>query len=242
MRIITTVKNDTFEYAAQELKKYITWLSRGKIVPEIFIGVAAPEKIENDTIVLALLEDLNLDISDLSDPFMEDILDIDVKNLTGYIAGSNRRSVLQAVYRYCTSAGCRFIRPGEGGDYVPEADLYNHSSKYRKKADYPFRGECVEGAVSYEHMRDTVYWMPKVGMNMYMIECPVPYAYMNRWYSHSGNSRLRSENQKCSYKMLQKYTDLFEKDVDISTTLLYNRNVDKSTLKRCGKSGKAGKI
>ncbi len=202
------------EYAAQELKKYITWLSRVKIIPEIFIGVAAPEKIENDTIVLALLEDLNLDISDLSDPFMEDILDIDVKNLTGYIAGSNRRSVLQAVYRYCTSAGCRFIRPGEGGDYVPEADLYNHSFKFRKKADYPFRGECVEGAVSYEHMRDTVYWMPKVGMNMYMIECPVPYAYMNRWYSHSGNSRLRSESQKCSYKMLQKYTDLFEKDVD----------------------------
>ena len=213
MKIITTQKNDTVEYAAQELKKYIISMSRGDIVPEIFIGTSSPEKIEDDTIILALLEDLNLDTSDLFDPFMEDILDIDIKNLTGYIAGSNRRSVLQAVYRYCTSAGCRFIRPGEGGDYVPEADLYNHSFKYRKKADYPFRGECSEGAISYEHMRDTVYWMPKVGMNMYMIECPVPYAYMNRWYSHSGNSVLRTESQKCSYALMEKYINLFEKDV-----------------------------
>jgi len=213
MKIITALKGETVIYAAEELKKYITEMSRGKIVPLLTFCDTLPEKIEKDTITLALLDDLNLDTSDLDDAFIDDILDVDIKNLTGYIAGSNERSILMAVYKFCYSAGCRFIRPGEGGDYVPEADIENHSFKYRKKADYPFRGECTEGAVSYEHIRDTVYWLPKVGMNMYMIEGLVPYAYMNRWYAHQGNRKLRKEPAETDYNMLEKYVDLMERDM-----------------------------
>lgn len=213
MKIITMQKGDTAEYAAAELKKYITQLSRGQVVPELCFVEELPPDAEKDSIVLASLEELSLDQSDLFDPFVEDIIDIDIRNGAGYIAGSNPRSILMGVYKYCTSAGCRFIRPGADGDYVPHMDVLAHSFKYRKKADHPFRGECSEGSISYENMRDTVYWLPKIGMNMYMIEGLVPYTYMHKWYGHVGNKKLRQKGQVTDYQMLRDYMDLLEQDI-----------------------------
>jgi len=213
MKIRVALRGDTADYSAEELKKYITAMTRGAIVPEILHEESLPEKAGEGEILLGLLDELKLDASDLEDAFIEDIIDIDIQNGTGYIAGSNPRSILMGVYKYCTSAGCRFIRPGEGGDYVPKADIANHSFKYRKKADRDFRGECSEGAISYEHMRDTVYWLPKIGMNMYMIEGFVPYTYMHKWYGHVGNDKLRIKGQCTDYKMLEEYMDLLERDI-----------------------------
>jgi len=210
MKIIPLQVNETVQYAAAELQKYITWMSRGQLVPQIVYDASADRE---DAIVLGLLEDLGLDTSDLFDPFIEDILDIDVENGAGFIAGSNPRSILMGVYKYCYSAGCRFLRPGPDGDYVPQADVLNHSFRYRKKADQPFRGECSEGAISYEHMRDTVYWLPKIGLNMYMIEGVVPYTYMHKWYGHVGNTQLRQAGQVTDYDMLLNYVNLLERDI-----------------------------
>jgi len=200
-------------YAAEELQKYVMQLSRGKIVPQIIYVDKLPNIKKTDGIVLALLEELSLDMSDLQDAFIEDIIDIDVENGKGYIAGSNPRSILMGVYKYCTSAGCRFIRPGADGDYVPHTDITNHVFQYRHKADYPFRGQAIEGAVSYEHVRDTIYWLPKIGMNMYMIEGLVPYSYMHKWYGHVGNTKLRQKGQETDYELLQHYVNLMEKDI-----------------------------
>lgn len=225
MKIITVQRGITIEYAASELKKYVMELSRGSIIPKLCLqdtvafseamrqGQTEGELVTEDNIVLGLLEELSLDTSDLSDPFVEDIIDVDIVNGVGYIAGSNPRSVLMGVYKYCTSAGCRFIRPGADGDYVPYADLMHHSFKYRKKADYPFRGECCEGTISYEHMRDTVYWLPKIGMNMYMIEGIVPYTYMHKWYGHVGNIKLRKKGQVTDSGMIYDYIRLLEQDI-----------------------------
>lgn len=210
MKIIPLQVNETVQYAAAELQKYITWMSRGQLVPQIVYDVSADRK---DAIVLGLLEDLGRDTSDLFDPFIEDILDIDVENGAGFIAGSNPRSILMGVYKYCYSAGCRFLRPGPDGDYVPQTDVLNHSFRYRKKADQPFRGECSEGAISYEHMRDTVYWLPKIGMNMYMIEGIVPYTYMHKWYGHVGNTQLRQAGQVTDYDLILNYVNLLERDI-----------------------------
>lgn len=200
-------------YAAEELQKYVMQLSIGKIVPQIIYVDKLPNIKQTDGIVLALLEELSLDMSDLQDAFIEDIIDIDVENGKGYIAGSNPRSILMGVYKYCTSAGCRFIRPGADGDYVPHTDITNHVFQYRHKADYPFRGQAIEGAVSYEHVRDTIYWLPKIGMNMYMIEGLVPYSYMHKWYGHVGNTKLRQKGQETDYELLQQYVNLMEKDI-----------------------------
>jgi len=211
MKIIVLQTGDTFEYAAAELKKYITQLSRGSIVPQIIWN--GKENNEGQVIRLGLLGDFCLDESDLSDPVLEDIIDVDVENCSGYIGGSNPRSVLMGVYKYCTSAGCRFLRPGPDGDYVPYADLCHHAFRMRKKADYPFRGQCCEGAISYEHMKDTVYWLPKVGMNMYMIEGLIPYSYMHKWYGHIANTALRQKGQVTEKEMLREYICLLEQDI-----------------------------
>ena len=212
MKILTHLKTEAARYAAEELLKYIKLITKCDIVPEIEYTEEVPSLSEGD-IILSHLCDLSLDESDLFDPFVEDIIDIDIKNCSGYIAGSNDRSILMGVYRYCTSAGCRFIRPGENGEYIPYCDLSDHSYKYRHKADYPFRGECSEGAISYEHMRDTVYWLPKVGMNMYMIEGLVPYTYMHKWYGHEANRLLRTPGQVTELEMLEEYIAKLEKDI-----------------------------
>jgi hypothetical protein len=134
---------------------------------------------------------------------IDDVIDVDIDRLNGYIAGSNERSVLMGVYNYLKSAGCRWVRPTEKGEYIPKADMTAHSFKFRKKADYPFRGECIEGAVSFEHLRDTVIWLPKANMNMFMIEQIVPYNYMNRWYRHLVNTKMPHDDipyeQYCDY-------------------------------------------
>ncbi len=213
MRIIVRVGSETLYYAATELLKYTGAMTNCTLSPTLEQVDCLPDPLPEDAIVLGLLSDLGLDTSDLQDPFIEDIVDVRVQNYSGYIAGSNERSVLMGVYDYCKSAGCRFIRPGDDGEYIPQCDLAGHSFVYRKKADYPFRGTCCEGAISYEHMRDTVYWMPKMGMNMFMIEGIVPFNYMHRWYGHEGNRILRVPGQISDYAELEGYIARLEKDV-----------------------------
>ncbi len=211
MRIIAKNISQCRHYTALELLKYIRKISGCTLLPEVEWVTELPSELPDDAIVLGLLSELSLDQGDLFDPFIEDILDVHVENGHGYIAGSNERSILMGVYEYCKSAGCRFIRPGDNGEYIPYCDLTAHSFIYRKKADQPFRGTCCEGAISYEHMRDTVYWMPKVGMNMYMIEGIVPYSYMNRWYAHKANRVLTGED--VDYDELGRSIDLLEQDM-----------------------------
>lgn len=194
---ITVLRNtETVNYAADELKKYIEMMD-GSISAEI-----TAERC-NEGITLGLLSDFGLDTSDVNDDMIDDVVDVEIDSLHGYIAGSNERSILFGVYKYLKSAGCRWVRPGADGEYIPNADLTNHKFTFRKKADYPFRGQCIEGAPSYEHLRDVVLWMPKVDMNLFMIEQIVPYNYMNRWYRHTANTKLPHDDipydQYCDY-------------------------------------------
>ncbi len=204
--------NETVVYASHELQKYLNAMDY-KVCTDIISDVKIEKEITEGEIKLGLLEDFGLNCDDVEDKMTDDVIDIKVKNGSGYIAGSNYRSILMGVYKYLKSGGCRFVRPGEGGDYIPERDMSSHSFEYRKKADHPFRGECSEGAISYEHMRDTVYWLPKIGMNMYMIEGLVPYTYMHKWYGHESNLILREKGQVTKYSELEKYIALLEKDI-----------------------------
>ena len=206
---IITFKGERADYFVSELEKYVNKVSNG----ELCVECEYSEKPKENTLMLGLLQDFSLDTSDLSDPFIEDIIDIDVKNGIGHIAGSNERSVLLGIYEYFKKAGCRFLRPGDDGEYIPYCDLLSFSCKYRKKADLNFRGQCTEGAASYEHYRDAVYWMPKAGYNMFMIEGLVPYTYMHKWYGHVGNTVLREKGQRTDFDFLKEKIALLEKDI-----------------------------
>lgn len=58
---------------------------------------------------------------------------------------------------------------------------------FQERPAYRHRGMCIEGAVSLEHMLDSVEWAPKVGLNAYFLEFMVPFTFFNRWYSHLHN-------------------------------------------------------
>ena len=79
MRIILTTNHETMNYAATELKKYVTTLSRGSVVPYVLYAEKGENLLKKNGIVLALLDELNLDTSDLQDAFVDDIIDIELK-------------------------------------------------------------------------------------------------------------------------------------------------------------------
>ena len=120
MNIIVKREEQTVYYAKEELMRYLKKVYNKALESDIEIS-------------LGLLEDFNLDTSDVDDTFYDDVIDIDIKNGSGYIAGSNPRSVLQGVYQYLKSMGCMWVRPGIDGEYIPQCDIENHSFKYRKK-------------------------------------------------------------------------------------------------------------
>lgn len=186
MKILISKEHETLRYAAEELAKYLSMMD-GSISSEIAVGGGM--KDAEGAVVLGLLSELGLDASDVADAMIDDVIDARVNALCGYIAGSNGRSVLMGVYEYLKSAGCRWVRPGEKGEYIPRREMGAHTFAMRKKADLPFRGQCIEGGVSFEHVRDTILWLPKVNANLFMIEQIVPYNYMNRWYRHTVNTR-----------------------------------------------------
>lgn len=196
MKITLLRDTETIRYAAEELKKYLSMMDS---------DIDAEICCEGDCgITLGLLSDLKLDDSDVKDAMVDDVVDVKIDSLRGYIAGSNERSILFGVYKYLKSAGCRWVRPGNEGEYIPKADMKNHKFTYRKKADYPFRGQAIEGAVSFEHVRDTILWLPKVDMNLFQIEQIVPYNYMSRWYLHTANTVLPHDD--IPYEDYEKYS------------------------------------
>lgn len=184
MQIRIFKDTETVRYAAEELKRYL-----GLMDSTIDTEIVVSGEVSAGAITLGLLADLGRDDFDVEDCMLDDVIDVEINSLSGIIAGSNERSVLMGVYELLKSAGCAFVRPGPDGDYVPRRAMASHSFTYRKKADFRFRGQCIEGAISYEHVYETVNWLPKVNMNLFMIEQIVPYNYMNRWYRHIVSTR-----------------------------------------------------
>lgn len=126
---------------------------------------------------------------------VDDEIKIAVQGGDGYITGSNERSVLIAVYRFLKELGCRFILPGSEGELFPKCvfDTGKLNVQVSEKASYRHRAVCLEGHVSYEHVRDMIDWIPKLGMNGYYVQFQVPYCFFNRWYSHEHNPTLKDE-------------------------------------------------
>ena len=124
---------------------------------------------------------------DVEDPAADDAIFIDVAGERGIIAGINARSVLLAVYRYLTELGCRWVRPGADGESLPRLESLP-AVKVEETASHRHRGVCIEGAVSYEHVRDMVDWLPKLGFNAYFIQFREAHTFFDRWYSHAGRN------------------------------------------------------
>lgn len=121
---------------------------------------------------------------------LDDAIFIEFGDGEGLIAGSNPRSVLLATYRFLGELGCRWVRPGSDGEVVPTRTLATREVRVSEVASYRHRGICIEGAVSYEHVRDLIAWMPKVGLNSYFTQFFEAFTFFERWYGHRGNPLL----------------------------------------------------
>ncbi|HVF10673.1 MAG TPA: DUF4838 domain-containing protein, partial [Abditibacteriaceae bacterium] len=114
---------------------------------------------------------------------------------SGYIlSGSNPRSVLFAVYRYLSEVGFRWIRPGRRGLVVPDLSTpLPQVAPIEERPSYHYRTICIEGACSFEHVRDLIDWQTKHGMNGYFIQFEYGAYFLKRWYEHIGNPYWKGE-------------------------------------------------
>lgn len=129
----------------------------------------------------------------VQDPNLDDAFSVHVENGAGSICGTNPRSVLFGVYCFLKKLGCTWIRPGTDGEYIPRRSTKGITVHTEESASYRHRGICIEGAVSYEHVRDMIDWMPKEYYNAYFNQFYIPVTFYNRWYSHECNPQLESQ-------------------------------------------------
>ena len=196
LKINKLISASPVDYAAEELRKYLRMM-----MPEcgdIEIKYA-PEA--TDGFRLGLMQDLGLDVSDAKEPELDDILYIDCDTEGGIIAGDNPRSVLLAVYEYLRQNGCRWLMPGVDGEFIPMQDIV--PVKYRHAPTSRYRGWCNEGYEYQPDMIDAIEFVPKVGMNVFMMEFFIPAVYYRRYYNHDFNRMNRAPEPVTEAQILQ---------------------------------------
>ena len=184
------------DYAAEELKKYLRMM-----MPECGDIRIAYNPLAADGFRLGLMQDFGLDVSDALDAELDDILYIDCDTEGGIIAGDNPRSVLLAVYEYLRQNGCRWLFPGVDGELIPMQDI--KAVKYRHLATTRYRGWCNEGSEYQQCMLDAIDFIPKVGMNVFMLEFKIPRVYYEWYYSHFFNEENRPPEPVSMRQILQ---------------------------------------
>ena len=188
--VIPQSHNEVTAFAAEELKRYLELMQNNRCNME---PKAAGSLVESHLIKLGVFEDFDIKPINGSATAFDDEIFIDIANGGGIISGANPRSVLLGVYRFLTEAGCRWVRPGAGGEIIPGRCIEDISVRLQERPSYRHRGICIEGAVSLENVTDTVDWLPKVGLNSYFIQFREAYTFFERWYSHTGNPQKQGE-------------------------------------------------
>lgn len=188
---ITTLSQTTpIGLAASELARYLAQLSATPPATPMSGDITGPG------LRLGTFADFGLTARPwptVQDPELDDAVYIETAGTEGIIAGSNARSVLLATYRYLTELGCRWVRSGQDGEHIPRVDLATSAVSVAEAASYRHRGICIEGAISWEHVRDIVEWAPKVGFNAYFTQFREAYTFFERWYTHRENPTLPPE-------------------------------------------------
>lgn len=193
IRIYYLSTHHTIAFAAEELLKYIKKISGAYLSVEASCTENySPES--SNVLWIGLCGDLGLAPQEkIDDPGFDDYIHIDINQMSGIIAGINPRSVLIGVYRFLTETGCRWIRPGKEGEYIPEADLTNTCVRIHERPAYRHRGICIEGAVSCENLIDMIDFIPKLGINSYFLQFRESFIFFERWYLHKNNTAKSAE-------------------------------------------------
>ena len=123
-----------------------------------------------DIAILPMPETMRDKLLEGKDEEQCDAFAADIVNGRGTLYAISPRSALLGVYQLLRHAGCRFIRPGKDGEYIPARTLKNFDYQKQLCSRYFHRGITIEGAVSVQNVLDIVDWAPKVGYNSYFIQ------------------------------------------------------------------------
>ncbi len=178
----------TVKFAADELRRYLKLIDS-----EIIVDVRLYEDyVENETDLLwvGMSEKSNAKLPTVKDKKLDDAIFIDVHDFCGIITANNERSVLIAVYRFLRELGVAFVHQGPEGEIIPKRILETCDVHICEAASSRYRVICIEGAVNYEHIYNMIDWIPKAGMNGYLMQFMTPIVFLNRWYTHGYNASL----------------------------------------------------
>ena len=204
---------ETILFAADELRRYLGLMDDTAQID--IVEYPAYDSTRTDLLWVGRDETLQSRLPAVEDPLVDDAILVDVQDFAGVLSGVNDRSVLLSVYRFLRELGCAFVRPGKDGEVIPNRDLEVCEVHLCERPSYRNRVVCIEGANTYQNVYDMVDWLPKVGLNGYLVQFSVPYDFFDRWYSHAENpgketipfdnemakgihNRIRHEQQKRS--------------------------------------------
>lgn len=167
-------ENKTVKFAVNEIARLIKTMD-DSIVLDIRKYRAKEPSVKN---ALWVGLDGSMEISE------KDGIYIKVENGAGVISGSNERSVLMAAYRFMYELGCRFLYPGKDGEKIPKRTLTYADVKanVNETPTYNHRAICIEGSVGYEHVLNTIDWLPKVGMSGFFTQFFTPGSFFRNYY------------------------------------------------------------
>ena len=195
MTTVTIAKigsHPTVSYACEELRRCLKAMDRRIPIDERGYG-AYDESVRN-VIFVGLTPTV-------AESELDDEIYIDVKRGEGVISGANERAVLIAVYRFLRELGCRWIRPGDDGEIIPKRALDKSALtvSVRETPSTRYRCVAIEGASMFEHIRNIIEWIPRVGMNAYYTQKLAPMSFLNLWYSHRYNPFAEAEHYEYAF-------------------------------------------
>ncbi|WP_304744125.1 hypothetical protein, partial [Dubosiella newyorkensis] len=106
-----------------------------------------------------------------------DSYSIQMEGPSGSITSNTFVGLLNGWYRYLEEMGVRFVRPGKDREVFLENVDLNKKMEVELSPAYFHRGVCIEGADSFENLKDFIDWLPKIGMNSFFIQFENPYSF-----------------------------------------------------------------
>ena len=185
MLYVNKISSDsTVDFAAEELKKYLRMM-----MPEGGDVKIAYDPTASEGFRLGTFSDLGIDAPDGTSPELDDTVYIKTDTRGGVIAGANPRATLIAVYEFLRKNGCVWLVPGVDGEIIPIKNIepvsYIHTPTMR------VRGNCIEGGVSQRALEAFIDFMPKLGLNCFMMQFRNPKEFYQRYYKHLRNEQNR---------------------------------------------------
>ena len=190
LKICFDSDDKTLNFAAQELGKYSAMMQKELNI----VQVSNCKEIcsEENTICVGLFKDLGITCK------IKTTLNLTMRYILMF---QMERVLLQVSTPKYTSCSISFphrsrlclVRPGKDGEYIPLKDISTITVKVHETASYRHRGICIEGANSYENIKNIIDWAPKVGFNAYFFQFREAFTFFERWYSHENNPLRKPE-------------------------------------------------